>query len=198
MIISNLVPSRINHGLISIYADSKIIVELSIESIEKFHLKIGYHLTGDEIEKLKIESTKEVYYRKALNLISIRKRSIKEISDYLTKHSLCQDLIDEITEKLISKGYLSDYEFAKAFVNDRNLLNPTSFIKLSYLLKTKGVSQDIIDQVISKNEINDSSLKILINKKRRIDRYKDDKKLINYLMRQGFSYSDIKEKLADD
>ena len=197
MIISNLVPSRTNHGLISIYSDSKLLVELSIESIEKFNLKIGYHLSSDEIRLLEIESTKEIYYRKSLNLISIRKRSIKEISEYLAKFKLSQELIDKIIEKLISKGYLSDLEFAKAFVSDRNILNPTSFIKLTYLLRVKGISQDIIDSVISKDEVNDSSLKSLIDKKRRITRYQDDKNLINYLMRQGFSYSEIKEKLSE-
>ena len=198
MIISNLVPSRTNHGLISIYSDSKLLVELSIESIEKFNLKIGYHLSSDEIRLLEIESTKEIYYRKSLNLISIRKRSIKEIAEYLSRFKLNQELIDEIVERLISRGYLNDLEFAKAFVSDRNLLNPTSFIKLTYLLRAKGISQEIIDSVIKKAEVNDSSLKSLIDKKRRITRYQDDKNLINYLMRQGFSYSDIKEKLSEN
>ncbi len=198
MIISNLVPSRTNHGLISIYSDSKLLVELSIESIEKFNLKIGYHLSSDEIRLLEIESTKEIYYRKSLNLISIRKRSIKEIAEYLSRFKLNQELIDEIVERLISRGYLNDLEFAKAFVSDRNLLNPTSFIKLTYLLRAKGISQEIIDSVIKKAEVNDFSLKSLIDKKRRITRYQDDKNLINYLMRQGFSYSDIKEKLSEN
>lgn len=198
MIISNLVPSRINRGLISIYSDSKLVVELSIESIEKFNLKIGYHLSADEIKLLEAESTKEIYYRKSLNLISIRKRSVKEISDYLKRYNLNQELTDQIIERLVKRGYLNDLEFAKAFVNDRNLLNPTSFIKLTYLLRSKGISQDIISLVINKDKVNDSSLKSLIDKKRKIERYRDDKNLINYLMRQGFSYSDIKEKLANN
>jgi regulatory protein len=60
----------------------------------------------------------------------------------------------------------------------------------------KGVDRKIIDKVLN-NSMRDETddLKKVISKK--IGKYSDEKKLIQYLMRQGFRYNDIINELQN-
>ncbi len=197
-IITAIFDSKINPSLFAVYSDDKFLADLSLTSIEKFSLKIGLNITSSTTDELRQASVIDVFFLKSLKLVSVRKRSKKEIKDYLSKNQLSADLADEVIEKLVQKGYLNDEEFARSFINDRMLLNPVSYLKLTYLLKAKGISQEIISSIISKNEINNQALARIVEKKRKLSRFKDDKKLINYLISQGFAYSDIKDYLDQD
>ena len=56
----------------------------------------------------------------------------------------------------------------------------------------------MIDDALATSTIDDkSALKELVAKKRLLLKYQDDKKLIEYLMRQGYYYSLIKDVLAE-
>jgi regulatory protein len=95
---------------------------------------------------------------------------------------------------------IDDENFARYFVENRNQIKGTSEKKLRLELKNKGVSESIIQNVLSKNEfgekIRDDRIEIMkmIEKKRR--RGYDDAKLTQYLARQGFSFDLIRESLS--
>ncbi len=196
--VTGILDSKANFSLFSVYVDDKYLADLSVFSIDKFGLKIGSEIDDRLSSQLKDSSSVDIFYMRSLKLISIRKRSKKEISDFLTKNQLSRDLIEEVISRLIDKNYLNDEEFAKSFINDRMLLNPVSYRKLVYLLKTKGISEEVVSKIVSKEEVNQQSLAKIVAKKRKISRFNDDKKLTNYLLSQGFSYSDIKQFLENE
>lgn len=109
--------------------------------------------------------------------------------------------IEKVISKLISNGILDDQNFARFFVENRNRIKGTSEKKLRLELKNKGISEAIISEVLSSDEfgekIRDDRIEIMkiIEKKRR--RGYDDKKLVSYLSRQGFSYDLIRESLEE-
>jgi regulatory protein len=94
-------------------------------------------------------------------------------------------------------GFIDDVAFAKAWVDNRHLLKPTSHRKLQLELRAKRVADSVIQQVLVDDETTDSDeLTAMIARKRRQSRYQDKDKLMQYLARQGFSYEDIKQALA--
>ena len=111
---------------------------------------------------------------------------------------------DEDIEAVIAKLYemkiLDDENFARYFVLNRNQIKGTSEKKLRIELRNKGVSDSIVNDVLSEDEfgekIRDDKVEIMkmIEKKRR--RGYDDAKLMQYLARQGFSYDLIRESLS--
>ncbi|MBQ1344130.1 RecX family transcriptional regulator [Candidatus Saccharibacteria bacterium] len=102
--------------------------------------------------------------------------------------------IEEIIQRLIKKGYLDDMRFAQVYIENRNSTKGSSLKKLSLELTKKGVSTDIIKEVLSNTERNDEEeIRKIIAKKG--NRYKDVNKLKTYLLRQGFSFSDIESAL---
>ena len=96
------------------------------------------------------------------------------------------DDIEKIITRLIEKGYLNDYEFAKYFLENRNAKKGTSIKKLKLELIKKGISQTVIDELLNENlRTDEDEIQKIIKKKRK--KY-DDEKLIQYLVRQGFDF----------
>ena len=98
--------------------------------------------------------------------------------------------IDTIVERLISKGYLDDYKFAEFYVENRFVKKGISKRRLSQELMKKGVSREIIDDVLNQSSRNDEEeiLKIIAKKRKKYD----DEKLIRYLCRQGFHFETVR------
>jgi SOS response regulatory protein OraA/RecX len=64
-------------------------------------------------------------------------------------------------------------------------------------LRQKRIDDETIQKVLDDDQADEQEiLKELINRKRRQTRYRDDQKLIAYLARQGFNYSDIKDVMG--
>jgi regulatory protein len=110
--------------------------------------------------------------------------------------------IDAVISKLVEMKIVDDYAFAEYFVSNRNQIKGTSIKKLTLELRSKGISDAIISEILSEDEygetIRDDKVEIMkmIEKKRR--RGYDDTKLTQYLARQGFSYDLIRESLKID
>lgn len=91
---------------------------------------------------------------------------------------------ESIINSLIDKGYLDDRKFAEYYVENRFVKKGISRKRLKMELIKKGITNDIIEQVLDKRS-DETEIKKIIAKKR--VKYDDDK-LISYLVRQGFSY----------
>ena len=72
----------------------------------------------------------------------------------------------------------------------------TSIKKLRLELQQKGISHQIIEKVFDETSRNDQDeLRKIIAKKRA--KYDDEQKLIQYLLRAGFNYSDVTDALSE-
>ena len=94
------------------------------------------------------------------------------------------ELSGAIISRLVSRGHLNDFEFAKWYVGNRFVKKGVSRKRLKMELMKKGVSAEIIDEVIDGRDDAEEILKIIAKKRAKYD----DERLIQYLCRQGFSY----------
>ncbi len=177
----------------SIYADGKYSFSLSEHELLSSGIKIGQEYEGADLENLQRKVVLDKAYDSSLNLIARRIRSIWEIRDYLKRKDYDEQVIEEILNMLSSKKYIDDEKFAEAWIRDRRMFKNVSKRRLQQELRQKRVSDEIIQKVLNSDETEEGDvLKVLIEKKRTQTRYQDDQKLIQYLIRQGFNYSDIK------
>ena len=180
----------------SIYGDGKYVFSLSENELLNSGIKINQEYDGEELEKLHLTVVLDKAYDRSLNMISRRPRSIWEMRQYLKQKEYDDNVIDEILNKLSNRKYLDDEKFAEAWVRDRRALKKTSKRRLQQELRAKRVSDTVIQKVLAEDEADEQEiLRDLIEKKRTQTRYQDDQKLIQYLIRQGFNYSDIKDLL---
>lgn len=188
-----------NTERISIYVDEKYSFSLGYNQLLDQKLHVGLEVDEARIAELKHISDFGKAYERALNYVMIRPRSVREVQDYARRKKWTPEDTAAIIQKLQARRYLDDANFARAWVENRALGGKTSKRKLQMELKTKGVANDIIKQAIQNAEFDDTNaLKELIAKKRRLPKYAaDEQKLMQYLARQGFSFDDIKQALAN-
>lgn len=202
---------------LNIYIDGKFFCSLALSQVVDLKLKIGRVLTNEELVELKRASEFGKLYQRALEYALLRPHSQKELRDYLKKKTLSRtirvknkktgeyqtklkegfdaSLVEPVLARLIERGYVDDERFAHLWVENRSVRKGVSQKKLRLELQAKGVAQDIIENCLSEGVRNEQEelAKVIARKAKK---YPDEQKLIQYLLRQGFNYSDILDALS--
>lgn len=202
-------PERIN-----VSVDGKYRFSLDISQIGELGIKIGREFSEDELVEIETESEFGKLYSRALEYTLIRPHSAREIKDYLwrktqskkyrsrqgeikERQGASQSVAERVFSRLAERGYIDDEKFASYWVENRNQTKGASRRKLSAELRAKGVDSRLIESALSTSQRSDLEeiYKIIAKKQAR---YPDREKLMQYLARQGFSFDDIKQALAED
>lgn len=182
----------------SVYVDEKYTFSLSESALLSSGIHSGQDLTAADVKHLKRLSTDDKAYGKALRYVAMRPRSEWELRVYLQHKEAPEPTTNTIVERLQRVGLINDEAFARMWVENRRLLKPTSRRRLQVELRRKHIATQVIDAVLLEDSENTDERQVirdLVNRKRK--RYADDKKLMAYLARQGYSYDDIKAALQD-
>ncbi|HEY8999661.1 MAG TPA: RecX family transcriptional regulator [Candidatus Saccharimonadales bacterium] len=182
-------------GRVSIFIDGKYSFGLSDNALLDSKLFVGQELSDREVAALRSSADDDKIYGNAMRYAAMRLRSRWEIEQYLARKKCPAPLASTILSKLSEIGLIDDEAFAKAWVQNRKLLKPTSRRTIMQELRAKRVSEAAIEQVLA-NEVDDdfAALKQLIAKKRA--HYPDRQKFMQFLARRGFQYDDIKRALT--
>lgn len=196
----------------NISIDGKYRFSLDVYQVSELGLKVGRELSDADLAGFEQESQFGKLYGRTLEYCLMRPHSAKEIKDYLwrktraTKYKsrngeikdregVSQEVADRVYSRLQDRGYIDDEKFAKFWIENRNQIKGASRKRLTMELRSKGVDGSIIDHVLSSTDRDErNELKKVIAKKSM--KYADERKLIEYLMRQGFRYDDIMDALS--
>ncbi len=195
---------------VNIMVDGKFRFSLDILQLGDLGIKVGREYTDVEMAALEEESQFGKIYTRALEYALARPRSTKEVRDYLyrktrdtrtktgdVKKGATPRLTARVFDRLSAKGYIDDEKFAQFWIENRNQIKGISRRKLQAELRAKGVESALINRLLEETGRSDGEeLQKVIAKKR--NRYADDQKLMAYLVRQGFSYDDVRTALASD
>jgi regulatory protein len=195
---------------VNVMVDGKYRFSLDIFQVADLGIRIGKDYTDEELTELETESQFGKTYARALEYSLMRPHSAKEMRDYLYRKTrdtrtktgdirkgTAPEITTRVFDRLVEKGYIDDEKFTRYWVENRNLTKGASRRKLTAELRSKGVETPIIERYLADStRSDDDEIQKIITKKR--NRYPDDQKLMQYLARQGFSYDDIKQALADN
>lgn len=153
------------------------------------------------IEDIIIEEEQIKTNNTALHFLSYRQRSEKEIRDKLKQKDFEDDFINNTIIYLKNNKYIDDLAFAESFARDKIHLNKHGPKKIRYELYKKGISDDIIDQVLEEDDTEYERAMELAKKKiysyRNDDRNAQYRKLAGFLQRRGYSSSCV-YKILDE
>jgi regulatory protein len=193
---------------VNVMVDGAYRFSLDIFQVGELGIRVGKEYSDAELNELETESLFGKLYARALEYCMTRLHSAKEIKDYLWKKTrdtrkkdgsirkgVPVELTERVFNRLLEKGYVDDERFARQWAENRHTIKGASRRKLSNELRVKGVDNAIIDKVLAETDRDEmAELKKVIAKKR--NKYSDEQKLMQYLVRQGFSYDDVKQALA--
>jgi regulatory protein len=132
-------------------------------------------------------------YNKALDIISRREHSQKELSDKLIKKFNIPELVDSVIHGLLEKDLLNDYRYSESYVvaRKRKGFGPK---KIGYELVSRGVNENTVSEVIgAEGRWNEAALKAF-NKKFKAgiaEDFKEQNKQKVFLQNRGFSFQEI-------
>lgn len=158
----------------------------------------GMDADEDSILEMKDKIRKRRAYNNAVDMLSRRDHSVKELTDKLIMKGH-GEYADYAAEKLLRYGYLDDRRFALNFANE--LINLKSYGKrrVEQELYRKGVDRDIIKETLDECDFPAEAAAQLIERK--YYKYLSDKKgvdkTVNALLRLGYSYSEIRDAIND-
>lgn len=201
MKITSIEPQR-NKQRVNIYVDDLFTIGIDEELRFKHKLEIGMEVDDEFIkEVLKAEEQNKVT-NQALNLLSFRQRSEKEIYTALKRKGHEEFYIERAIDYCREQQYLDDRAFAKAFIRDKLNLNKLGEQRIKYELLAKGVSQDIIDDVLVLDKDDQFEAALQLAEKKLPSYRNDDKnaiyrKLSGFLQRKGYTF-DIVSKVMKE
>lgn len=184
-----------NKDKFNLFVDGQFYSGIMKETAIANNFFVGKKIEKNVLDKILIESESKMAFGKASDLLATRLHSKDELKLKLIKKGFSKDAINLAINKLEDYGYINDAEFANLFVQSNSKLSKQM---LKNKLSTKGISSQIIDDVISSISADDEfenairlAEKYLKNKN--LDECKD--KLYAFLARKGFSHSVIKQTI---
>ncbi|MCK4325618.1 RecX family transcriptional regulator [bacterium] len=186
----------------SLFIDDSFVCGVDEEIVLKLNLEVGQEVDEEKITRIifKEEARKAKDY--ALNLLSFRPRSSKEVRDRLKRKDYDEKVIEEAVENLGRIGLLSDEEFARSWAQSRMQGKPMGRKLLEQELRQKGIDKEIIEKIseATYSQHDEETLALTLAKKK-LKGYRDlddltiKRRLYSYLGRRGFSPDTISEVL---
>jgi regulatory protein len=196
--ITKILRKKARRPVYTVYVDGSLAFELSDEVLMKFGLKTGDRIDEQTVEKI---STSEGFHRAlqfAINYLSYRPRSSKEVQDHLRKKGFSPDFGRKVVQHLQKQDMVNDVEFARMFVRDRLKKKQVGKAWIRRALYEKGVSSHIVEKVFKEyisDDDQEQAAHLLAEKRLRLanatfeklDKDRKRKRLFDYLLRRGFS-----------
>lgn len=188
-----------NPERVSIFVDGKYEFSLSLDELVKYKLKNNDELDKADLKKFKKISADGKLRARALEWLLNRPHSEREFRDYLYRKKTEPEQIDSLVNDFTEKGYLDNTKFALWFTELQARRGKSDRAIKAELFK-KGIGRELADETMPESAGDESQrLKAMIDKKRRLTRYKNDpQKLAKYLTAQGFSWQDVKQQLLSE
>ncbi len=187
-----------NKERVNVYLDGEFAFGLNLMAAAQ--LRKGQQLSEADIAILRDDDAVTQAIERAIRLLARRPRSIQEIRRKLQDKDIPETVINAAIERLTERGYLDDREFARYWVENRQMFKPMGARALRYELRQKGISHTIIDQILAEMVEDDSAAYLAAQKRAPRLRGKTQaefrQKLSAYLQRRGFGYDAIRQAIA--
>ena len=193
---SKITALRIGKGLrkrVNMFLDDRFACSLEAETVIKEGLQVGQELSSGQIEAL----TRSNHFYRCLNaashFLSYRPRSEFEVKERLLRRGFDNNTTESVIAKLKEQGLVDDVAFTQFWKENRDSFSPRSQWLTKLELRKKGITDDLIDQVIDTID-DDSAYRAALSKARslpRSDYQSFRRRLGEFLTRRGFGYGVI-------
>jgi regulatory protein len=194
--ITGIKKSKSREKRVNIYLDDKFALGLLAETALKEGLKIGQEISKSQLVVLEGKDLFQRCLNAALRFLGYRPRSEAEIRQRLQRHGYDSEDIEKAITRLKEQGLVDDIAFARYWKDNRETFSPRSQRMTKLELKRKGLSNDIIEQVIGEIDERDSAYRAALKRASRLSASEYQvfrQRLGTYLGRRGFNYNIIKE-----
>ncbi len=140
---------------------------------------------------------------RAIRLLTYKPRSVKELRERLLEKPWADaGIVDEILEKLSSYGYLNDGQLALDLAASKLRQKAVGKIRLRQSLTKKKLGKEEVDKALEQafidtpeSELIDRAIANRLRLHGKPETREAAKKFFDFLMRRGFNYELVREKM---
>jgi len=151
-----------------------------------------------------VAKARERTMNRAVKLLAAKPRSIGELRERLLEKSWTNsEIVNSVIEKLEEYKYLDDQKFAADLALSKLRQKPQGKRRLQQSMSRKKLDRETLDTAISEAfekmpevELIGLAIEKRLRLKGRPETREDTKKFYDYLLRQGFGFDLIREKMS--
>ena len=194
-VITDIKPQQKTPTRCNIFLNNSFYCGLELETVMKYRLKIGLEIEEEKLDEIQCDSERLKATDKALNFLSNRAKTKKQVKEYLEKKGYTEKTVIAVMEKLIEYKYVSDENYAEDYVRVYSSKKGKRLIEME--LKQKGVSDiDMRSALDSIENEEESALKIAEKYMKFKEKSKENLlKCYKYLLSKGFDYDLAKQTI---
>lgn len=152
-----------------------------------------------------LERSRTKTFDRAVNLLTYKPRSIKELRERLLEKTWTnREIVNEVIEKLSKYGYLDDIKFAKDFASSKVRQKAVGKKRLRMDLVKRKLDKETIEKALEQTfeetpeeEIIDRAIAKRLRIKGKPEDQNEKKKFFDHLLYLGFSYDIVRDKMRE-
>ncbi len=199
MQITSVEKNRKNKEKMSVYIDGTFSFTISEDDYLSMNLYDKVEISQDEIDYIKNTVNFRAAKNTAIKYLSHKLRTEKEVAQKLHEEGFDADSTEKAIEELKSLGYINNKIYVQKFLFDRSKLKPKSKKLLKLELKSKGISEEIIDEVLDDWNVDETVIAESLVKRKfgKYDLNNENirKKVHMFLRHRGYDYEVTEEVL---
>lgn len=166
------------------------------DTIVRFMLSRDKVISQEELKE--IQDFAKFSYGKNLALyhLSFKARTEKEVSEYLKKYDIDENIVSQVIINLKEDKWINDSQYAYTIINANQLSGDKGPYVLTQKLAQKGISKSTIEEILKEFDFSEVAQRIankLLKKyEGKLPARALQDKIIQNLTNKGFSYSDAK------
>ncbi len=201
MEITSVEKGRKKKDRLSVYIDGKFSFTISEEDYIALNLYENTQISQETIDYIKGKLNFNKAKSLAVRYLAMRLRTEKEVRQRLQNEGFESECIDAVIEELKAIGYINNKLYAQKYVFDRSKLKPMSKRLMKMELLSKGIPEDIVDEVLEDYKVEDHIVAENLLK-RKFGKYdlndeKIQKKAYMFLLHRGFSNEIVRKALKE-
>jgi regulatory protein len=152
-----------------------------------------------------VEKARERTMNRAVKLLAAKPRSVAELRERLLEKNWTNDaIVTGVIEKLKEYNYLDDAQYARTVALSKLRQKPQGKRRLQFVMSRKKLDRETVDAAIEEafenipeSELIDAAIEKRIRLKGNPETREEKKKFYDHLLRQGFDYDLIREKMSN-
>ncbi len=181
-----------------LYSMGERIAVLKDYELSKFGISEDKELSNELYDKINNDIQYPRAYEKAVDRLAATDKTVYEIQKKLEAYGFSQMIIDRAVAELKRRHFIDDKRYAQNFILSKS--NTKSINEICYILKTKGISKELIDEITEEDEYSDDkAVRTIIIKKMKNKDLTDKnelRKLTAYVCNKGFEYELVKRTIT--
>ena len=197
MIVTGIIQQKRDSGKQNVFIDGEFAFSLVTQDIRYFKLKEGECISEETCAYIKENLVYIKAQDTALHYMGYKMRTEKEVRGKLAEKGFSEEVAERVMEFLRKYSYCDDRKYAEVFVRERLRLHPKGAYALQMELKQKGISEEMIQEVLQDadmDEVQDAAKWIEKRTKGQYDlEEKEKRRLYGFLQRKGYRWSTIED-----